>query len=150
MGKGAGADPDGKIISRGSLLTFEFTDPTVSLSVGGTNVKNATFASNTANIIVIERTSGEIFLHQNGTTDSTGVADTTNFTGSDTLAFGKAPLDSANFFLVESVIGTTLTTARRNAIEGYLAHTYSITSQLPSDHPFKTSAPTFDITGAKI
>ena len=41
--------------------------------------------------------------------------------------------------------GATLSTEDRQKIEGYLAHRYGLEGNLPSDHPYKSAAPT---TGA--
>ena len=38
-------------------------------------------------------------------------------------------------------IDTTVSTAVQQKIEGYLAHKYALTADLPSDHPYKTNPP---------
>jgi hypothetical protein len=39
------------------------------------------------------------------------------------------------------IFNTSLTTDRRQKMEGYLAHKWGLTGSLPSNHPFKASAP---------
>ena len=41
--------------------------------------------------------------------------------------------------------GSTLDTNQRQKIEGYLAHKYGLTGNLPSDHPYKTAAPGYRV-----
>ena len=50
---------------------------------------------------------------------------------------------SANMNLSEFIISTsTWSTAERELVEGYLAHKWALTADLPADHPYKTAAPT--------
>jgi hypothetical protein len=47
--------------------------------------------------------------------------------------------------LAEVVIfNSALTTIQRQKVEGYLAHKWGLQSTLPSNHPFKTAAPTYE------
>jgi hypothetical protein len=39
------------------------------------------------------------------------------------------------------VINETVSTDTRQKIEGYLAHKWGLTSDLPADHPYKNAAP---------
>lgn len=43
--------------------------------------------------------------------------------------------------LAEIVVCTDVSTTTRQKIEGYLAHKWGLTSDLPAGHPYKTSAP---------
>lgn len=40
------------------------------------------------------------------------------------------------------VLGTTITAGNRQKLEGYLAHKWGLTANLPSDHPYKLVKPT--------
>jgi hypothetical protein len=40
------------------------------------------------------------------------------------------------------VIASSVSTANRQTIEGYLAHKWGLSSSLPSDHPYKSAPPT--------
>jgi hypothetical protein len=42
------------------------------------------------------------------------------------------------------IYNTELSSVTRKKMEGYLAHKWGLTSNLPSDHPYKTTAPTND------
>jgi hypothetical protein len=59
---------------------------------------------------------------------------------------GAVAAGTGNFFngpIAEIVITTsTITTNTRQRIEGYLAHKWGLTANLPSDHPYKTVGPT--------
>jgi hypothetical protein len=39
-------------------------------------------------------------------------------------------------------VGATLSTANRQKLEGYLAHKWGLTANLPADHPYKSTPPT--------
>ena len=39
------------------------------------------------------------------------------------------------------VLGTTVSTEDRQKVEGYLAHKWGLTANLPADHPYKSAAP---------
>ena len=43
--------------------------------------------------------------------------------------------------LCEVVITTTLSTADSERLEGYLAHKWVLTAELPAGHPYKTTPP---------
>jgi hypothetical protein len=62
-------------------------------------------------------------------------------------AFGQYASNYGSFFcnmrLSEFIISTsTWTTDQRQRVEGYLAHRWGLTANLPSDHPYKTVGPT--------
>jgi len=49
----------------------------------------------------------------------------------------------ANMLFSEAVgVNSSLSTADREKVKGYLAHKWGLTADLPSDHPYKSSAPT--------
>jgi hypothetical protein len=63
-----------------------------------------------------------------------------------TPKIGAIAAGVSNFFngpIAEIVVTTsTITTNTRQRIEGYLAHKWGLTANLPSDHPYKTVGPT--------
>jgi len=63
-----------------------------------------------------------------------------------TPKIGAVAAGASSFFngpIAEIVITTsTITTTTRQRIEGYLAHKWGLTANLPSDHPYKTVGPT--------
>lgn len=83
---------------------------------------------------------------QDGSTTTFQTDGSTSNTGSNRIAIGAAsnsgnnpmPGDIAEAIVVENDI----TTATRQKLEGYLAHKWGLVSSLPSDHPYKSSAPT--------
>jgi hypothetical protein len=72
-------------------------------------------------------------------------------TGSTTGLIGANNAATPDSFwhgtIQEILVTTDLTTDEIAKVEGYLAHKWGITARLPSDHPFKTVAPTV-IAGA--
>jgi len=56
---------------------------------------------------------------------------------------GRAGNDSSNGFFAEYIfVSGTISTNTRQRIEGYLAHKWGLTANLPSDHPYKLVGPT--------
>jgi hypothetical protein len=55
---------------------------------------------------------------------------------------GNVAYSPAIKFAEVIVSSTLLSTADRQRIEGYLAHKWGLTANLPNDHPYKTAAPT--------
>jgi len=84
----------------------------------------------------------------NGTQDITAAAFLTAGNTSDTASlegriFTGATAAPANTDISEVIIvHDTITTNTRQRIEGYLAHKWDLTANLPSDHPYKTVGPT--------
>jgi hypothetical protein len=81
----------------------------------------------------------------NGQSQSVLAGTASNITGPAGLRIG-AREGAAGFYwsgLIMDVIVTlnTLTTANRQSIEGYLAHKWGLTGNLPGAHPYKTVAP---------
>jgi len=66
-----------------------------------------------------------------------------NKSGSNTLRIGAYGNDATGFDgdIAEVVIWRSVSTADREKIEGYLAHKWGLTANLPSSHPYKSSAP---------
>ena len=80
----------------------------------------------------------EATLHTAGNTSDTD--------SSVTPKIGTIATGATNFFngpIAEAVVTTnTITATIRQKIEGYLAHKWELTANLPSDHPYKTVGPT--------
>jgi hypothetical protein len=80
----------------------------------------------------------EATLHAPGNTSDTN--------SQVTPKIGAVAGGALNFFngpIAEIVITTsTITTNTRQRIEGYLAHKWGLTANLPNDHPYKTVGPT--------
>ena len=82
-------------------------------------------------------------FYLNGTASS-AVSSTGNFTSTPQLTiFNDATNSGWTGKCSEFILGdTTLSTLDRQKLEGYLAHKWGLTTNLPSDHPYKTVGPT--------
>ena len=73
-------------------------------------------------------------------TSNTGSIDNTSVFDIGAASVGGQPLTGD---IAEILVGgATLTTSDRQKIEGYLAHKWGMTVNLPSDHPYKSLPPT--------
>lgn len=68
-------------------------------------------------------------------TAATG-ADSDTYLGRQSTTFAEGPVFAVLAF------NEVLSEANRQKVEGYLAHHFGVTDNLPSDHPYKTTAPT--------
>jgi hypothetical protein len=84
----------------------------------------------------------------NGTQDITsfalqGAGNTSDTNSVQTIIFTGITAVPANTELSEIVVThSTMTTTDRQKLEGYLAHKWGLTANLPIDHPYKTTPPT--------
>jgi len=95
-------------------------------------------------------TGGAVQLsYTNGTLIGTGTTQSlSNFSVSDggyvgsgrALSFSNRYFDGKISELI--IVPSVATTQDRQLIEGYLAHKWGLTANLPADHPYKNSAPT--------
>jgi len=89
-----------------------------------------------------------VFYWNNGTSyATTGIPDNENGSAGYRLGTGQSsPGALVNVFpgdIGELVIlNSQASTDTRQRIEGYLAHKWGLTANLPNDHPYKTAAPT--------
>jgi hypothetical protein len=87
-------------------------------------------------------------IYQNGSQDNTGSCNVdTLATTIDRFSIGALTRTSASGFiscvLSEVIISAAaISTDTRQRIEGYLAHKWGLTGNLPSDHPYKVNVPT--------
>jgi hypothetical protein len=85
-----------------------------------------------------------IFYHENGTLQSS-IADNTTPPSYGELQIGAQTLPSgryANVRIGEIVILSSLpSTTLRQQMEGYLAHRWGLTGNLPAGHPYKSAPP---------
>ena len=85
----------------------------------------------------------------NGTaSNTTGTTNTTSISNSDNFDIGARAVGAGAMTgdIAEILVGgSTLDTNQRQKIEGYLAHKYGLTGNLPSDHPYKTAAPGYRV-----
>ena len=79
---------------------------------------------------------------------TTGTTNTGSISNSDVFDIGAAAVGGNPLTgdIAEILVGgATLTTSNRQLIEGYLAHRYGLSGNLPSDHPYKNFAPTIRV-----
>lgn len=117
---------------------------------GTTNIplQSAGNWSRTAFVIATaSRVSGTCSGFVDGTASTTtGTTNTTSISNSDVLDLGAAAVGGQAMTgdIAEILVGgATLDTNQRQKIEGYLAHKYGLSGNLPTDHPYKSSKPTF-------
>jgi len=88
------------------------------------------------------------FIYKNGTQDATGDLDVDTFgTNTNQFAIGALARNTSTGFLAFTLSELIVTvgvfsTLNRQKTEGYLAHKWGLTANLPSDHPYKTVGPT--------
>lgn len=80
--------------------------------------------------------------------DTTGTTNTGSISNSNVLDIGATAVGGNPMTgdIAEVLVGgATLSTVDRQKIEGYLAHRYGLEGNLPSDHPYKSAAPTIRV-----
>ena len=95
--------------------------------------------------MIADQTTNAYLFYQDGTYQGSAGTVNTNSGFSNTLCYlGNDEYGSSLVGNIAEVIfcDEKNTDADRQKIEGYLAHKWGLTSSLPADHPYKTSAPT--------
>lgn len=131
-------------------MNLEKSADTARLSLGrpgGVQRKDIPLIITDVNILLFGFNSGSIILRNNGTDNSFDETGAWASSSPDRMAIGcRTRLIDESFF--DGVIGEAIqiasapTLAVMQKIEGYMAHYWGQTSVLPSDHPYKTNAPT--------
>lgn len=109
---------------------------------GYSNDVNSTIAPNTnPKSAGVTHNGSTCVLYLNGT--SVGTRNTTFNTNTSELSVGGNGVDEYLFGLIGEVIyfSSAVDTAIRQQIEGYLAHKWGLTANLPSGHPYKSTPP---------
>lgn len=99
-------------------------------------------AFNTAHIIGSTLSGSAVTLSLNGNAVTGSTSATT--LNSNQLLIGASPagIDGEMFGdIAEVIIASAQSTPEQQRIEGYLAHKWGLTANLPSDHPYKSVAP---------
>ena len=131
-------------------------DGDLQFRAGGPGASNAAEQNNgnwsrTAFVIATgARVSGTLNGFVNGTAaNTTGVTSTQSIDNSNVFDIGgraAAATGKLSGDIAEILVGgATLTDINRQLIEGYLAHRYGLSGNLPSDHPYKNFAPTIRV-----
>jgi len=87
--------------------------------------------------------SADLFV--NGTADTLNPRSISSITSTAGIAIGSNAAFTENFsgFIAEIIfLGSVADLFSRQRIEGYLAHKWGLTANLPSDHPYKVNVPT--------
>jgi len=108
-----------------------------------TNQDNDHIACFISNGIAAGAVDASLFV--NGTADSLNARTMSGLTISTGIAIGAnaAFTESFSGFIAEVIfLGSVATTDTRQRIEGYLAHKWGLTANLPNNHPYKLAAPT--------
>ena len=113
---------------------------------GGVTTVNLTGSLTSAAISGFVRVSGSTNkAYLDGTEQNSRAANSSSPTFSGTLQLGYAQTTNVQYFdgdLHEVVIyNGTLSSTDREKLEGYLAHKWGLTANLPSLHPYKTTPP---------
>jgi len=134
--------------------TFDYANQTswVPVMRNSTNPEIRAYQVNTSSIytttyaaplLISSTLSNGLTLRVNGVVEGTK-ATSTNLNTTDGLLIGQSLTSVDNNWdgLVGEIVFTDeLSTADRHKMEGYLAHKWGLTANLPSSHPYKSSAP---------
>jgi len=105
-----------------------------------------TYTDNTGNIMAFQaNTAGTNWeVHKNGTLESaaSGINNPSSSVNGYVLGKQINPPRHGNFTFAEMIMVQSTDAATRQRIEGYLAHKWDLTANLPSGHPYKSTAPT--------
>ena len=128
-----------RLISSGTkvaLISVTRTSNTV--YVNGAVSNGAWASNNTTNVgALVAPASGNFQFWGNGTnlTNGTRVVESWG-------TVGMGQVGPAAGRVCELVVALTSSSTTRELLEGYLAHKWGFTSNLPAGHPYKTNAPT--------
>jgi len=140
----------------GEFINFGFENS--SFSAGRLGSSTYRRAANTAQILNTKNSTSGTFLFANGSqvnlnitsqiTTSTNTAPSNiGYAVDSDLHFGAIRVSGSLLYspaikFAEIVVSSTLlSTANRQKLEGYLAHKWGLTADLPGDHPYKTTVP---------
>lgn len=106
-------------------------------------VSGATYSDNQANLLSFSAGTSSWAVFRNGTQE--GTATRGGVIGSVLnglrLAQQQTPVRTSNIYIAEIVMTLNAETFNRQRIEGYLAHKWGLTANLPADHPYKGPTP---------
>jgi len=107
---------------------------------------NQLFLAETRQTSTTVGVAGNLILTLNATTNATSTVTSTTLRDMQRIRFGvviETPLLYWDGYISEVIISpTNLSSENRQKLEGYLAHKWGLTGNLPSDHPYKSNPPT--------
>lgn len=132
----------------GSVLQA-YTNPWGVYNAGNVDIDSGSHVNNANYIVSLVRSSGSFTGWTDGTQKNTVVNTTSVYTGANTQTAwnlgsngGGTPSDIANMDLYELIcINSSVSQNDRERTEGYLAHKWGLTANLPSNHPYKAYPP---------
>lgn len=121
------------------------------MNLGGTSniplQSNGNWSRTAFVIVTAARVSSTCNGFVNGTaSNTTGTTNTGSISNSDVFDIGSRAVGAGPMVgdIAEILVGgATLDDNQRFKIEGYLAHKYGLSANLPSDHKYKNAAPSF-------
>ena len=126
--------------SSGSGFFLRVKDNNIQSKFGGVTTLNTTINSNTAYIISLDW-SAKMWLN-GALVGSLSLQQLTSINAFNLSSFGNGTGEFYDGKIGEIILLNSLSTSdERQILEGYLAHKWGIESELPSDHPYKISAP---------
>lgn len=135
--------------SPGRLWDICLESGQIAIRVTNNAIYATTISTTSPGIFGVAWSSGAVFStdvrHNGATITRTGGIDATINTTTGTARIGYAEGQTKFFAGTISemlIIPVFLSIADRQRIEGYLAHKWGLAASLPSDHPYKTAAPT--------
>lgn len=126
-----------------SARKFEY-DPGAGIAV----IASTSTGSSWGTVVGVSQANNDHLLTYNGATEVTSSAAATITGEANVTYLGKyrafdADVNFAAFDLAELVVLTAnVNAATRQRIEGYLAHKWGLTANLPNDHPYRWTPPT--------
>jgi len=130
------------------MIQRQATDDKMRLfQTGATITSDSAISDDTPVIVGVARTSSTSRMYINGTVQSATTSTAANLSSSITcLGSEVGQFGAWSGRIYEVVVGKgTLDDNQRQKIEGYLAHRYALTANLPSDHPYKSAAPGYRV-----
>lgn len=128
-----------------------FSGGALQQEINGANVNGVSISAPAIFVRVSEFNGSSSAVTMDGTRTAGGSGGSNGFDGIRIVGLDdggsyKPPVRIAEFFVLSFVPDTTT----RQKIEGYLAHKWGRTAALPSDHPFKSVAPTIGPTNTAL
>ena len=124
------------------LLVWRTIDNEVNIRVNGVAATGGTFGT-TSNIYSLDSSTAEGRV--GGTVQVTGTPATLTYPNSVPFILGGHASEGElmnGIYAEVVVVSSAPSTDTRERIEGYLAHKWGLTANLPGGHPYKTAAPT--------
>ena len=125
-----------------AIVLYSTNDGAGVLSPPATPVFETSTMLNTANILVASVKANVSTIRQNGSLRATKNLIFNGESRPRIIGARQSGSFHANARISEIIELSNTVTANEQLIEGYFAHKWGLAASLPSDHPFKTAAPT--------